>query len=197
MTKGRIGFWLLISLIPAGFWAFISIIVGIATEISSPSGTAGGDDPSAVWAASFVLSFLYFIAALIAGIVLKVLSVRERRQVEREVQQYAELHGWQQVSKTSWRGVKSHGAMLAVNQAFEKSTHILTITVEGETLTIPDFESSVLALQFGDWIWDKRDAFGIKLSADVIREQRTEWEQTRSIAIIPPRPGIDPRSRRF
>ena len=188
MTKSRIGFWLLISLIPAGVWIFISIIGIFVTSDGAPI----GEESKAYnfWAACLAIFPIYFILALITGIVLRVLHKREHHKQYREVRQYAELNGWQQISKTSWRTFKSGGTLLSVNQAFEKKTHLLTIKMEEETLVVEGFETSFLALQFGDWLWTQQSTLKTGLNIEVVRQQRTEWEQTRALA-------IDPRSRRI
>ena len=184
MTKSRIGFWLLISLIPAGLGTFISMLVGIATSVSDPSSDSNG------WAVTIILFAMYFGAALIAGILLRIWGGAETRKAYRQVRQYAELNGWQEISPNSWRTFKSSGTLLSANQAFEKKTHILTIKLEDETLIVEGFETSLLALQFGDWLWNRQAEFKTGLNIEVVKQQRTEWEQTRALA-------IDPRSRRI
>ena len=99
-------------------------------------------------------------------------------------QRYAELHGWLPISRTQWRNRKRNQIQLAVNKAAQRNTFILTIEAEGETFTIEEFESSVWALQFGDWIWQELltndDA---KVDVEVISEKRTEWIESNALAI--------------
>ena len=49
---------------------------------------------------------------------------------------------------------------------------------EGETITVDEFESSLWALQFADWLW--RELLQTNASPDqyTIAEKRAEWETT-------------------
>ena len=97
----------------------------------------------------FLLFLLYWWGALISGIVLKILGKRQSGQTFRNAQRYAEINGWHPISQTAWRSMKANGASLAINQAFEKSTYILTIEASAGTTTVPDFANPLWALQFG------------------------------------------------
>ena len=77
--------------------------------------------------------------------------------------------------------MKQGGDSLSVAQAFEKSTYILTLKVSGETYTIDNFEFSLWALQFGDWIWS--ELVKQPMTPDVVEAKRQEWTQTQALAL--------------
>ncbi len=171
MSKSKVGFWLLISLIPAVFIEIVSLPIAIFIEGSNLGG----------WTVLFFMTFLYILLGLPAGIVLKIWGSVETKNRFRNAQRYAELHGWHPISKTAWRNMKQGGANLSVQQAFEKQTSILTLTMGGETYTVDEFESSLWALEFGDWLWS--ELADLAVTATVVQEKRQEWDQTRALAL--------------
>ncbi len=90
--------------------------------------------------------------------------------------QYAERNGWRPISRTAWRNRKRDNAALSVKQAYKKQTYLLQIEAQGDTITVEEFESSLWALQFGDWLW--RELLQVNLNPDRedIEEKRAEWE---------------------
>ena len=69
MSKERVGFWLLISLIPTGFFTFVSfLIVVVLGFLYEAEATAA----EIFWIFLFAAFLLYWWGALIAGVVLKV-----------------------------------------------------------------------------------------------------------------------------
>ena len=172
--KHKVGIWLLVSLIPA------LIILVVAVELSDDS----GNTPFAI-AAVGVLSFLYFIAALVVGPALIFWGIVQAKRTYKDAQRYAELNGWHPISRTSWRNRKPNQAALSVVQANDKSTYIVTVDANGETTTIDEFETPIWALQFGDWIWEQLLEDNTSPDQVQIAEKRAEWETT-ALAIIPP-----------
>ena len=171
MSKSRVGFWLLIALIPAGFTAVVALPIAAFTETENPG----------AWTTLFFIFFFYIILGLPTGLVLRIWGSVETKSRFRAAQRYAELHGWHPISQTAWRNMKQGGANLAVQQAFQKQTFILTLTVGGETHTVDEFESSLWALQFGDWLWSELSDRVV--TAAVVQEKRQEWDQTHAIVL--------------
>ena len=171
ITKSTAGKLLLFSLFPAAIGFFIAV------SLSSTPLFAG----EFFWSFTALFIFLYWPIALVLGAVLSVSAVVERNRRYREAQQYAELHGWHPITRTSWRNRKRTGVQLAVNKAFEKPTYILTIEIGGETTTVDEFETAVWALQFGDWLWEWLLETGGELDVSVVAEKRAEWEQGRAM----------------
>ena len=173
-TRSKVGIWLLISLLP-------SVVLAIVLTGVFP-------DPEGFWnnIGGPLLGF-YMTCALIAGGILTVLGRFDRSRAYREAQQYAEMHGWLPITKTSWRNRKRDNVQLAVDQAFKKSTYILKIDHGGETTVIDEFETAHWALQFGDWLWEQvLDAGTTKVDAEMVSEKRAEWEGTRAMAVYQP-----------
>ena len=174
-TKSKIGFWLLISLIPIALW-FVIGLIGAAASGRLDDGDDGGG-----WAMSSALALLFFVPALVAGVTLKVWSNIEQSRIYRDARRYAETHGWQPISKTSWRNRK-RGTTFAVNKAYDSPTYILTIEYEGETIAVDKFETSAWALQFGDWIWEEFSGSNTDMDLSAVQEKRVEWEHTMALA---------------
>ena len=175
-VKHRIGFWTLISLVPAVPIFLISFSIVAAT---------GADGGGAVAVAA--LTMLYIPLALVVGLGLMLWGNIEFNRAYRAAQRYAELHGWHPISRTAWRNRKRNNVALSVAQSFQRRTFILTIEVEGETVTIDEFETSLWALEFGDWIWEELLQSDVAVDKITIEEKRSEWEQSRAMAIY--RPG--------
>ena len=171
MTKKQLARWLLISLIPVVI-IFIAIVAIADPDVTGPT------------LAVTVILILYVPPALVTGLILLIWTNVVAKRMFNNTQRYAELHGWLPISRTQWRNRKRNQIRLAVNKAAQRNTFILTIEAEGETFTIEEFESSVWALQFGEWIWQELltndDA---KVDVEVISEKRTEWIESNALAI--------------
>ena len=173
IAKSTVGKLLLISLFPTATGLFI----------------AGSQSPPVFFRGEFFWSFwhvtlgFYWPVALVLGAVFTISAALERKRQYREAQQYAELHGWHPITRTSWQNRKRDGVQLAVNRAFEKPTFILNIEIRGETTTVDEFETAAWALQFGDWLWEWLLETGRELDVSVVAEKRAEWEQSRSITL--------------
>ncbi len=169
MSKSRVSFWLLMSLIPA----FGTCSAALA--LSSPIG-----EPSNSWDIIGGLSVVYFGIALIAGCILYWLGRKD--EAFDDAQRYAERNGWHPISKYVWRSRKREGAALSVNRAYKQKTYLLTIEHQAETTTVEEFERADWAMQFGDWLWEELRAAGHQIDVGVLQEKRGEWEQTRALA---------------
>ena len=169
--KHRIGYWLLISLIPAAILLVLSFII-IALE----------SDDSNVGGAIGALVVLYGVVAIPAGATLLMWGNIEFNRAYRASMQYGERNGWRPISRTSWRNRKRDNAALSVSQAFKKRTFLLQIEVQSETITIDEFETSLWAMQFGDWLWRELLIDNAAPDREDIEEKRAEWETT---ALVP------------
>ena len=176
-TKHKVGLWLLISLIPA------VILLGIGLV----GGAASGYPEDGAWVAIVALSILYTPFAAVIGLVLLAWGNIEFNRAYRTAQQYAEMNGWHPISRTAWRNRKRNNVALSVGQAFQKPTYILRIEIDGETVTIDEFETSLWALQFGDWLWEELLQANATPDRVTVVEKRAEWEQSRAMAIYHPR----------
>lgn len=97
-TKSRLATWLLISLLPTGILGFISFVGFAIATPSQPTSELFGSGWQAFWWVLTVLLWPYWWIALVVGVVLKIWAGNETRRLYREGRQYAELHGWQQIS---------------------------------------------------------------------------------------------------
>ena len=173
MSKSRISFWLLVSLIPA----FGLCSAGIAF---SPSVEEGLEGATNAWSTIGGLSVIYFFGALILGCVFYWWGRRD--EAFDSAQMYAERNGWHPISKYVWRNRKREGAALSVNRAYKQKTYLLTIDYQGETTTVEEFERADWAMQFGDWLWEELREAGQSPDVQVLHEKRDEWEQTHALA---------------
>ena len=171
--KSTWGNRLLISLIPLGVLGVVAFIA-YAISVSAP-----GDEIDSPWEV-FWTSCTFFIwlawwIALPTGIVLKVWGGAETRRVYREARQYAEMHNWQQISDTTWKGYRPRNVVMTVSQAFERPTYILSVEHEGESVTTDGFSRSVYALRFADFLWDHVMSGRSHVDAEAMRAARREW----------------------
>lgn len=178
MSKERVGFWLLISLIPTGFFTFVSFLIVVVLGFPYEAEATVAE---MLWIFLFAAFLLYWWGALIAGVVLKVWGKRETRSAFDEAQRYAQLNGWHPVSQTAWRALKADGASLAVGRAIKGTTFTLTVQASAGATTVSDFAKPLWALQFGDWLWEKTG--GENITPATAEAQRQEW--SRSLATIP------------
>ena len=177
--KHKIGFWLLISLIPA----FIIFIIAVG---------ASETPPTALWMVLGLTMLLYLPVALVVSLILFILGNKESKRTNQAAQQYAELNGWHPISRTTWRNRKRNQTALYVHQAFNKQTFILTIETNGETTSIDEFETPVWALQFGDWLWEQLLEANTTPDKVEVAEKRAEWETT-ALAVISPESRLSVR----
>ena len=165
--KHKIGFWLLLSLIPAGALLFISAIVGALILGNAPSA-----EPTNVLGA---ICMLWIFLALPPGLVLLIWGNIEFNQAFRRAQRYAELNGWQPISRVAWRNRKQGGITLAVDQSAINRTFILTIQA-AERIVVDEFYSAVWGMSFGDWLWQELANTRTVPSRAVVVQKREEWE---------------------
>ena len=168
ITKSKVSLVLLISLMPAFGVCTVAVVM-------SP-----GDGVDSNWNVVGALSVLYFVLALIVGVILYWWGKRDDTHVE--AHQYAERHGWHPISKYMWRSRKREGAALSVNRAYKQKTYLLTIEHQAETTTVEEFDRADWAMEFGDWLWEELRAAGHQIDVGVLQEKRGEWEQTHALA---------------
>ena len=186
-TKVKVGFRLFLSLIPAFIISVVSLIGGVASE-------QGNNEAPVAWSVIFVLALMYIAFALPIGTFLVLWGNREFKQAFRTAQRYAEQHGWHTISRTAWRNRKRNSIALAVNQAFEKSAYILTIQFDGETVTVDEFETSIWALQFGDWLWEELVNANTPPTAQGVEERRAEWQEGKALVLYRPGGPVERRT---
>ncbi len=180
LEKSKVGTWLLISLLPTGAAGIVAFVgFGVSGDPLSPDIEGGWE---AFWLGATLLLWAYWWMALLAGVVLKIWGGFERRHLYREARQYAELHGWQQISDTAWTNFKRGDAVLRVNQAYGKLTYILSIELNSHTEATDGFSRSVYALQFGDFLWQNVLQVRSQVDADVVQQTRGEWDRMRALA---------------
>ena len=178
MSKDRVGFWLLLSLIPTGFFTFIYFIgflVVVDVDAEEPSTAA------LVWGLLFFIFLLYWWAALLVGLGLKVWGKVEIRRNFNEGQRYAAINGWHPISQTAWRSLKADGASMAVTQSVRGSGYTLNVQSKAGATTVPDFTKPLWALEFGDWLWERTG--GENITPSTAEAQRQEW--SRSLITVP------------
>ena len=192
LSKLKIGISLLLGLIPA-------IVLGIlSTTILGSEAPWSGGSANIFWSLVGSFTAFYFICAIIPGIVLTVLGLRERTQGFKEAQAYAQMHGWHPITKHIWRSRKRRDIQLGVDRATVGSGYILSIEVNGEVTVIDLFSRLVWALEFGEWLWQELDDSRTTTSGDVeaVAQRRGEWEQSRAITLYKPQIAVvqqDPR----
>ena len=172
MSQRQLAKYLLLSLIPTGIYALVgSAIIGTTGSLPALLQT--------LWA----LSILYWPIALIAGLVLHYVVKWRDRKLFRATQEYAQMNGWLPISSTHWRNRKRNQIQLAVAKSLTDETFILTVEVEGERVTVDQFENSLWALQFGDWLWEQLPLAG-QIDPGVVIEKRAEWEQSQALVRV-------------
>ena len=167
-VKHKIGFWLLISLIPAT----ILFLIGAAASMASEAEDGG------TGTAISALCFVYAFPAGIAGLILPIWGNIKFSRDYKAARRYAERHGWHTISRTSWRNRKRNNIALSVAQAFKKQTYILNIDMDGETVSVDEFETATWALEFADWLWEELLHANVTPNKAVVEEKRAEWETT-------------------
>ena len=173
MTKGKLGTWLLWSLIPNGLVGFISFLIGFSSESTEPS----------IWGVLVIISWPTWWLSLILGLALKFWAGLDTRRSYRDSRRYADLHGWQPISDTAWKSFKRRGVTLSVSPTYQQPTFILSIDLDGETLATDGFSKSLYALHFGDHLWEHVLTDSKQLNVDVLNAERGQWEQTQAIAV--------------
>ena len=177
-TKGKLGTWLLWSLIPNGILGFLSFAISfIFYNSPDPEGAA----------LLFVLimgtSWLTWWLSLLLGLTLKFWAGLDTRRNYRESRRYADLHGWQPISDIAWKSFKRRSVTLSVSPTYQQPTFFLSIDLDGETLTTGGFSKSLYALRFGDHLWEQVLADSKQLNVEVLNVERGQWEQTQALAV--------------
>lgn len=180
-TKSRIANWLLLSLIPTGLLGFVSFVAFALSTSNAPEPELWTEPWSTIWASGVILLWPYWWIALVTGVVLKVWEGRETRRLYGEGRQYAELHGWQQISDTAWKSFKRGNLVLSVSQAYGKTTYILAVDSDGDTAATDGFSRSLYALQFGDFLWENVLSGRSQVDVTVVQQTRAEWERFRAL----------------
>lgn len=93
------------------------------------------------------------------------------------------MNGWLPISSTHWRNRKRNQIQLAVAKSLTDETFILTIEVEGERVIVDQFENSLWALQFGDWVWEQLP-LAERINPEVVIEKKAEWEQSQALVRV-------------
>ena len=172
MTKGKLGTWLLWSLIPNGILGFIAFIILVVS-----------DGEAIIGSFLVITSWPTWWLALVLGLILKFWAGMDTRRNYRESRRYADLHGWQPISDTAWKSFKRRGVTLSVSPTYQQPTFILSIDLDGETLATDGFSKSLYALHFGDHLWEHVLTDSKQLNVDVLNAERGQWEQTQAIAV--------------
>ena len=125
-TKGKLGTWLLWSLIPNGILGFLSFAISfIFYNSPDPEGAA----------LLFVLimgtSWLTWWLSLLLGLTLKFWAGLDTRRNYRESRRYADLHGWQPISDIAWKSFKRRSVTLSVSPTYQQPTFFLSIDLDG------------------------------------------------------------------
>ena len=172
MSQRQLAKYLLLSLIPTGIYVIIAtMVIGLTGSIPMPL--------NLLW---FLLIF-YWPIALIVGLILHYLVKWRDRKLFRATQEYAQMHGWLPVSSTHWRNSKRNQIQLSVAKSLTDETFILTVEIEGERVTVDQFENSLWALQFGDWLWEQLP-LADQIDPEVVVEKRAEWEQSQALVRV-------------
>lgn len=175
--KHRIGFWLLVSVAAAIVVGIVSFFLSVSIFALSPS----FDEPTpGIRLALLVIPAIFWIiVALPTGLVMLIWGNVEYNAAFRQARRYAELNGWQAISRTAWRNLKQNGrATFAVDPSSVNRTYILTIQAR-ENMVVDGFESAFWGMSFGDWLWQQVAATGRELSRAVVEEKKAEWEDVR------------------
>ena len=91
----------------------------------------------------------------------------------KEAQYYAQLNGWQAVSKVAWHNRRRDTAF-QVAQSIRDRTYFLTIDAR-ERIVVNEFDSGMHAMAFGDWLWHKLQEEGRLVTQDAANEERDSW----------------------
>ena len=180
-TKGKLGTWLLWSLIPNGILGILSFAIFLISSTSSSSEEVEG--AALLFAFITFTSWLTWWLSLLLGLTLKFWAGLDTRRDYRESRRYADLHGWQPISDISWKSFKRRSVTLSVSPTYQQPTFFLSINLDGETLTTSGFSKSLYALRFGDHLWEQVIADSKQLNVEVLNVERGQWEQTQALAV--------------
>ena len=164
-TKGKLGTWLLWSLIPNGILGFLSFAIYSLFYTS-------------LFSFIFVTSWLTWWLSLLLGLTLKFWAGLDTRRNYRESRRYADLHGWQPISDFAWKSFKRRSVTLSVSPTYQQPTFFLSIDLDGETLITGGFSKSLYALRFGDHLWEQ-----VLADSKYLNVERGQWEQTQALAV--------------
>ena len=180
-TKGKLGTWLLWSLIPNGILGIVSSAIYLISYTSSTSSEVEG--AALLFAFIMFTSWLIWWLSLLLGLTLKFWAGLDTRRNYRESRRYADLHGWQPISDTAWKSFKRQSVTLSVSPTYQQPTFFLSINLDGETLTTSGFSKSLYALRFGDHLWEQVIGDSKQLNVEVLNVERGQWEQTQGLAV--------------
>ena len=185
-NKGKLGTWLLWSLIPNGILGIISFVIYLSSHTSSEL-----EGAALLFGVITFISWLTWWLSLLLGLTLKFWAGLDTRRNYRESRRYADLHGWQPISDNAWKSFKLRSVTLSVSPTYQQPTFFLSINLDGETLTTAGFSKSLYALRFGDHLWEQVIADSKQLNVEVLNVERGQWEQTQALAVSPkyPYPG--------
>ena len=175
-TKGKLGTWLLWSLIPNGILGFLIFAIYLISD-PEPEGA------SLLFGFIMVTSWLTWWLSLLLGLTLKFWAGLDTRRNYRESRRYADLHGWQPISDIAWKSFKRRSVTISVSPTYQQPTFFLSIDLDGETLTTGGFSKSLYALRFGDHLWEQVLADSKYLNVEVLNVERGQWEQTQALAV--------------
>ena len=169
-------FW---SLVPSGLLGIIFFSVLMSLPVSPASGTWEGG--ASGLAGITLATWLCFWCSLVAAIILRVMGNGEANRLYEEAMAYAQLHDWQTISTTAWRAYR-RGTQFNVYQSVKKTSFILSIkTANDDHAATEGFERSLFAMEFGDWVVAHLN--GLESVANIVSQQRHQWEETRALAI--------------
>ena len=174
MNQSNVSKWLLWSLIPLGFYGFISLIGWAVVSLSTPY-PVELSFWSLLWFLGIAVGWPAWWIALIVGIVLRIIVGRAEKRQQEQAQSYAEYNGWQNISQTQWKSFKGNGVVLTVVKAMHRPEYILRVDFNNEGWTAERFELAYYALQFGDYLWENVLQHAEGLSRNDLAHHRTQW----------------------
>ena len=118
------------------------------------------------------------------GGVLKIVGVRSEGRIRRDGMRYAQLHNWQPISDTTWKNYRRDKLIMTVDKMFEANSYMLLVEQDGESVSTDGFATSLYALQFGDFLWERVLSDRTRVAASEVTEARVQWDRTRAL-----RPG--------
>ena len=127
---------------------------------------------------------------LVVGLVLKITASRREARIRRDGMRYAQLHNWQPISDTTWKNYRRASVVMTVDKRLGQDAYMLLIDQAGEYVTTDGFETSLFALQFGDFLWD--DILSTRERVEVAEVHRVHQQWVSQLALAPGRPPSSP-----
>lgn len=121
-----------------------------------------------------VLLMVIAVGMLIAAIVLRIQGQGEKRREYDLAVSYAQLNGWQRISRVSWR-MFLKGTTLSVQQAVEDRSFLLKIEQDDNSIVVDGFSAASLAPSFGNCAYLNLVQAGIKVDKIRLDQERQEW----------------------